>query len=203
VQFGFSTLGADASDLRENITEIMEQGLSEDAALAALTTNAAANLGVSESLGSIDPGKIANLIVADGPLFDSDTHYHYVFVDGQKFAYDKASRASNDSTDTGNDVLSGSWMFTAFTPDGDQSAEASFRKSGDDWSGTMTYEGVGVAMPFTQVKLDGRSLSVTWNDPDNGPMTVTGRISGDEFEGSISMGGEEMFVTGVRDSRPQ
>jgi imidazolonepropionase-like amidohydrolase len=41
--------------------------------------------GVDSRIGSIDVGKIANLVVADGDLFADQTKIKYVFVDGRKF----------------------------------------------------------------------------------------------------------------------
>jgi len=104
--FGFSSLGADAKDIRANIREMIENGLPEDVALAAMTTNAAQLLGLEASLGSIDTGKIANLIVTDGDIFAEDTHYHTVFVDGHKYEYEKKKDKKEESDKTESDEKS-------------------------------------------------------------------------------------------------
>ncbi|MCZ6705335.1 MAG: amidohydrolase family protein [Bacteroidetes bacterium] len=199
VSFGFTTRGAKTKDIRKNIREMIDRGLSEDAALAALTTHAAANLGLSESLGSVDVGKIANLIVADGPLFDVNTKYQYVFVDGKKFFYEKSERERQ----TDDDSLAGTWTFTAFTPDGEQSGEVVFEKDGESYTGTITYPDLDVTMELTDVSLDGDHLSFSWEDPNSGTMTVEGSISGDEFEGIVIIGEEEMLVIGVKEDSPE
>ena len=41
--------------------------------------------GVADRLGSIDKGKIANLVVTDGELFQEKTKIKYIFVDGAKY----------------------------------------------------------------------------------------------------------------------
>ena len=199
VSFGFTTRGAKTKDIRKNIREMIDRGLSEDAALAALTTHAAANLGLSESLGSVDVGKIANLIVADGPLFDANTKYQYVFVDGKKFFYEKSERERQ----TDDDSLAGTWTFTAFTPDGEQSGEVVFEKDGESYTGTITYPDLDVTMELTDVSQDGDHLSFSWEDPNSGTMTVEGSISGDEFEGIVIIGEEEMLVIGVKEDSPE
>lgn len=199
VSFGFTTRGAKTKDIRKNIREMIDRGLSEDAALAALTTHAAANLGLSESLGSVDVGKIANLIVADGPLFDANTKYQYVFVDGKKFFYEKSERERQ----TDDDSLAGTWTFTAFTPDGEQSGEVVFEKDGESYTGTITYPDLDVTMELTDVGLDEDHLSFSWEDPNSGTMTVEGSISGDEFEGIVIIGEEEMLVIGVKEDSPE
>ncbi|MCW3053637.1 MAG: amidohydrolase containing protein, partial [Chthonomonadales bacterium] len=61
-------------------------GLSRDAALKALTTNAAAILGVSDQMGSLEPGKLANVIVTDGDPMEITTHMHNLFIAGQPVA---------------------------------------------------------------------------------------------------------------------
>lgn len=64
---------ASASDSREQFAErlatAIKHGLPPERALAMLTTNPARLLGVDKHLGTIEPGKVANLVVADGPLF--------------------------------------------------------------------------------------------------------------------------------------
>lgn len=51
------------------LRKAIDHGLSKDAALAMLTTRPAAMLGVADRLGTIAPGKVANLTIADGDLF--------------------------------------------------------------------------------------------------------------------------------------
>jgi imidazolonepropionase-like amidohydrolase len=60
---------------------VKEGGLPEDAALKALTVNAAKVAGTGDRLGTIEKGKLANVIVADGNLMDSPKIRH-VFVAG-------------------------------------------------------------------------------------------------------------------------
>jgi imidazolonepropionase-like amidohydrolase len=63
----------------------MDSGLSRDAAVRAMTLSAAELYGVADRLGSIEKGKIANLVVTSGELFQDKTQVKYVFVDGMKF----------------------------------------------------------------------------------------------------------------------
>lgn len=88
IRFGFSTKGVKPADIHKNLRAFIENGLPEDVALAALTTNAARALGVSPRLGTIEPGKIANLVVTTGPLFDEDTHIKHVLVAGRIHTYE-------------------------------------------------------------------------------------------------------------------
>jgi len=68
-----------------NLRRAVNNGLSEDQALAALTTTPAAILGVDAILGTIEPGKVANLLVTDTPLFDKELKIRDVWVDGRRY----------------------------------------------------------------------------------------------------------------------
>jgi imidazolonepropionase-like amidohydrolase len=86
VTFAFSSLGmSDASDILANARKAVAQGLSKDAAVQAFTMNPARIMGVDDRLGSIAVGKIANLVVASGDLFEAGSKVETVFVDGDKF----------------------------------------------------------------------------------------------------------------------
>lgn len=83
VPFAFTQTGLQnpADFLRGVARTVKEGGLAEDAALRALTANAAKLAGAGERLGTIEKGRIANLIVTEGALFDTPRIRH-VFVAG-------------------------------------------------------------------------------------------------------------------------
>jgi imidazolonepropionase-like amidohydrolase len=83
IPFAFSMGGLQnpAEFVRSVARTVKEGGLSEDAALKALTVNAAKLAGVGDRLGTLEKGKIANVIVAEGNLLDSPRIRH-VFVAG-------------------------------------------------------------------------------------------------------------------------
>ncbi|HTS12313.1 MAG TPA: amidohydrolase family protein [Candidatus Limnocylindrales bacterium] len=86
VTFAFSSDGLSGpKDILKNVKKSIDAGLAPDAALRALTLDAAGILGASEQLGSIEPGKIANLVVTDGDIFNEKTKVKDVFVDGKFF----------------------------------------------------------------------------------------------------------------------
>jgi imidazolonepropionase-like amidohydrolase len=58
-------------------------GMPEDAALRALTLDAASILGVGDRMGSLETGKLANLIVTDGDPLEITTHLHNLFIAGK------------------------------------------------------------------------------------------------------------------------
>ncbi len=86
VQFGFYTDGiTDPEEALRNARLAIDAGLPRDAAVHAMTLGAADIYGVADRLGSLERGKIANILVTDGDLFADGTKVRMVFVDGRKY----------------------------------------------------------------------------------------------------------------------
>ena len=84
VLFAFESNGlVEAKDFLKNAQKTVAGGLSKESALKALTLNAATIAGAADRLGSLDRGKIANIVVTDGDLFDEKTAIKHVFVNGR------------------------------------------------------------------------------------------------------------------------
>lgn len=85
VKFCFSTGdAAHVRDLPYHAATAAAFGLPKDEALKAVTLNTAEILGVSDQLGSLDKGKIANVIVTDGDPLEVRTQVKYLFIAGQE-----------------------------------------------------------------------------------------------------------------------
>lgn len=79
----FGSAGLDSRHLPYQAGTAVGYGLPYDAALRSVTLAPAELLGVAGELGSIDPGKRAHLVVADGDILEVTTRIRYVFVDGR------------------------------------------------------------------------------------------------------------------------
>jgi imidazolonepropionase-like amidohydrolase len=85
VLFAFESSGlSEPKDFLKNAQKTVANGLSKDAAIKALTINAATIAGAADRLGSLDQGKIANVIVTEGDLFEEKTTIKHVFVNGRE-----------------------------------------------------------------------------------------------------------------------
>ena len=86
VKFSFSSIGVDtpAGALRA-VKKAIDAGLASADALRAMTLSAAEIYGVSQRLGSIEKGKIANLTVTKGDLFQDSTRVQFVLIDGIRY----------------------------------------------------------------------------------------------------------------------
>jgi len=91
IPFTFTSHGLkDIKSFLANIRKGIDYGLSEPAALAALTTVPASVCGIANIAGTIEPGKLADFIVASGPIFAEKTTIYSVWIDGHKYEVNPA-----------------------------------------------------------------------------------------------------------------
>lgn len=80
------------SDLRDvrsfsvNLRKAIDAGLSEKKALEALTKTPATLLGIYDTVGSLDRGKLANFLITSGPIFNEKTTIIQNWIQGVKYA---------------------------------------------------------------------------------------------------------------------
>lgn len=85
VPVALSSWGLDGpEEFRTHILAAVEAGLSADDALRALTVTPAEILGLDGSMGTIESGKLANLVVTDGDLFSEDGQIREVYLEGER-----------------------------------------------------------------------------------------------------------------------
>ncbi|MEX2467993.1 MAG: amidohydrolase family protein [Gemmatimonadota bacterium] len=97
VRFAFHSGGDDPGALVDGVRRAVAHGLSEADAIRALTLSPAEIFGVADRLGSVEAGKIANVVVASGDLFEPGTRIETVFVDGARFDVTRAVVASDET----------------------------------------------------------------------------------------------------------
>jgi len=61
----------------------VKAGMDPFEALKAITINPARQIGIEDRVGSLEPGKDADIVIADGDPMVSDTVVRYVLVDGK------------------------------------------------------------------------------------------------------------------------
>src|SRR6267378_3257096 len=88
VKFAFYSGAITApKDILKAAKKSIEAGLSPDAAIRAFTLTPAEIFGVADRLGSIENGKIANLVVADGDIFEEKTKLNLYSSTGDNSPY--------------------------------------------------------------------------------------------------------------------
>ncbi|CAN5375833.1 amidohydrolase [soil metagenome] len=75
--------GAEVRDLPYQAGLAASFGLSKEDALKSVTLYAAEVLGVADKMGSLEVGKMANVVVADGDILDGRTNIKYIFIGGR------------------------------------------------------------------------------------------------------------------------
>jgi len=86
VKFALYSDGTDAPrDFQRAVKKAIDAGLAREDAVRALTLSPAEIYGIADRVGSIEKGKIANLVITKGEIFDDRTQVVMVFVDGKKY----------------------------------------------------------------------------------------------------------------------
>jgi len=104
-EIALTTYGlTDRKSFRRNLRLALDRGLSEEDALAALTTVPAKLCGVEKQLGTIEAGKIANLTIVDGQgYFDPEAKVREVWIDGRIYR-GPVEEAKKPKTDDAEEV---------------------------------------------------------------------------------------------------
>ena len=210
VKFAFTSGSLRPQDFIANVQKAVENGLSKDEALRALTINAAEIFGAADQLGTIEVGKIANLVVASGDLLAKDTKVRHVFIDGGQIELKKPDAAparggmgggrpggppSGPAIDP-----SGTWSLVVQSPQGDIGAQLTLSKDGEQVSGTLGTPMGNVAIKSGRVTGNQIRLTAT---VDMGGQSIdaviSGSIEGDSMRGTMVMGAMGSFeFTGTR-----
>ncbi|MFN7930529.1 MAG: amidohydrolase family protein [Blastocatellia bacterium] len=217
------------SDFIANAARAVEAGLPKDEALKALTIYPAQIFGVAEQLGSIEKGKIANLIVTSGDLFNRDTKIKYTFVDGKQYVIKEApatapgrggfpagggrsggrpgnappANALVAAPATAAIDVSGTWTLTVNPPGGGAiNRTLTLKQSGDKVTGEITSG--GGAVPISDGKVSGNELTfayaIHYNDNDL-LITARAKVEGNSLSGMMETNGTGYDFSGTRNPK--
>ncbi len=92
----FALVSAHAPNFLTGVKKAIEKGLPREAALRAVTLGAAEALGVSDRTGSLEAGKLANIVAWSGDPLSKDGKVKMVFVDGQLYEPDERPDLKKD-----------------------------------------------------------------------------------------------------------
>jgi imidazolonepropionase-like amidohydrolase len=229
VKFAFTsgTLTRPA-DFIANAARAIEAGLPKDEALKAMTLYPAQIFGVAEQLGSIEKGKIANLIVTSGDLFGKDTKVKHTFVDGKQYVIKDApapprgmpgampggpgggrpgggrppNAANTDAAPAAasNINVAGTWTLTVNPPGGGPVTRTlTLKQDGNKITGEISSRDGMV--PIGDVKLSGNELSFIYVLKYNDNELIIGaraKIEGDSLSGMMQANDTSYDFSGTR-----
>jgi len=179
VQFALTSGGGQA-DILEGARKAIEYGLSEEAALSAITATPASLLGL-DGITQIEESRAATFVVTDGPLFDEETAVLYTFVEGG-LEVGKKARGTGEAPAVN---MTGTWEMTVDSEMGSMSAKVIFTQDGAEFAGSMQSD-------FGESKIkdgvvSGNDITFTVVFAMGGESTeleFTGTAEGDQASGS-------------------
>ena len=174
VRFAFQS-GAmtDLSDFLSNARRIVENGLGRDDALRALTLWPAEIFAVANQIGSVETGKIANLTIMRGDLFDRNSQIAHVFIDGRPIER-KLTIPGGD----GRINIAGTWMLNVDLGKGELVATLTFVQEGEQLRGSMQGS-------LGSAEIANASVSASGDVRFTAPVTVEGQTREATFTGSV------------------
>ena len=191
VRFAFESGSlTNISDLMVNVGHVIENGLSTTDALRAFTIWPATILGVENQLGSIETGKIANLTVTRGDLFERNSRVVHVFIDGRPvdlrpapldFGIDIGARSSPIGT----------WNLTVNLGQGEKAATLTLQREGEQLTGSISGSlGAGeIANASTPLPGQVRFTVSLQIEGQTKEATFEGTVSNDQMRGSVTVVG--------------
>ena len=202
VQFAFSSDGLSGpADIFEAVRKAIAEGLSHEDALAAFSSDAAAMFGAADRVGTIEKGKIANLVLANDWPWAEAVEVASVFVDGRRYVERKSEEPKEQP---GSDV-SGSWALVMKSQRGDREMTMQIDMAEDGKvSGEMSGEsgetkledahmGADKLRFKTTREFNGRSMTASW--------TLT--VEGEKLSGTMSAGPMAMDISGERTAKAE
>ncbi len=191
VRFAFQSGGMqNIADFLTNANKSVENGLSKDAAIRAMTLSAAEIFGVDNRVGSIERGKIANLIVSRGDIFNKDKQITQVFVDGRLFEQKDKPKPPPTAAGTQPGALAqvaGNYTITIEIPGQPLPATLNLTQQESVLSGNFQSQ-LGTA-PIKDGKVTAEGFSFTANVEFSGQqveLVVSGRVTGNQISGTMT-----------------
>jgi hypothetical protein len=169
--------------------------------LKAMTIHPAEALGIDNILGSLEKGKIANVVLTSGEIFDEKTQVQRVFVDGISFTIKQPPKETKATEVQTN--ISGKWKAELASAMGNMESTIEFRQDGDQVSGTISTD-MG-KWEINNGVLTGKDLTFTITANIMGEsinMEFSGTAETDYIEGSISFtqGSAQLRATRIPES---
>jgi len=208
IPFSISLTDVKTADIQKNLRRLIESGLSEDKALAALTTNPARLLGISSIAGTIEKGKVANLIVTDTTYFKEKANVRYVFVDGKKYKQEvKDKKKKKEGDPDAEIVLEGDWTINVNADGMTIGGSVNIKKTENGYTGSMTTDMDDEETEFDSIEVDGSNVVINMTSDVNGvqaPIQIDVVVDGSDMEGTINIANGMMTadVSGSKDENP-
>lgn len=189
VKFAFQSGGMqNINDFLTNAKKSIDGGLDKNAAVRAMTLSAAEILGIDNRLGSIETGKIANLVVSRGDVFAKDKTVTHVFVDGKLFEQkDKPKTPTTGAQPTALAQVGGSYAITVEIPGQPLQGTLNLTQQEAILTGSFQSTLGNVPIKDGRVTAEGFSFTITVEfGGQTNDVAVSGRVAGSQISGTMS-----------------
>lgn len=188
VQFALVSGPGKTSEFIPGIRKAVENGLSADDALRATTLTPARIFGIERQLGSLERGKIANVIVSDKPLFDEKSKVTHVFVDGREIRLPKEEEKKEGEAAASATPIDGTWSLTVRAPEGNVAISVTLRLEGGALTGTFSGDrGSGDIRGGTFADNNFEfTISAAQNEAEATDWVFSGSVDGNNMSGTVT-----------------
>jgi hypothetical protein len=170
-----------ASDFISGIRKAMENGLGVEDALRSVTLSPSRMFGVDRHQGSLEAGKIANVVVTDRPIFERRATVKTLLVDGQMVRPNAAADRTSFSP------VNGTWSLSVRTPQGSLAITVSLRAQAGHVSGT--FAGDRGSGDISGGIFDDETLQFTISaavDAETSDWVFRGTVRNDTIQGTVT-----------------
>ncbi len=169
----FCLTTSDLKDVKQfftNLRTAINYGLSEKTAMNALTKVPADLLHISDMVGSLDAGKLANFLITSGPIFDEKTTIYQNWVQGEK--YSVKDEILNQAVGKYNVVVNMASGAVKYTLDFKSASSATALSGKDTVTSKFYYDGRNVRLNIAPERAG-----------ETNNIRLTGLVSGNQWQG--------------------
>jgi imidazolonepropionase-like amidohydrolase len=200
ISFALASGGTRAADFVTNLKKAIAAGLPREVALAGATIRAAELAGVNAAMGSVETGKIANLIVSSAPFLADSATISDVFVDGVRYALPPppprrattnggAARGRGPGAAPTIAQFGGTWTLVTNSPQGDSEATLTVTQEGGTFTGSMVSQLGSAAIESGQIEGAKASWTITLDfGGQSFSLAYAGDVDGTRISGTVTAG---------------
>jgi imidazolonepropionase-like amidohydrolase len=186
VTFALVSGAGKTGDFIPGIRKAMDNGLSADDALKATTIWPARIFGVDRQLGSLEHGKIANVVVSDKPIFDKEAKITREFVDGREVRLPSPDKKAGESAPS---AVDGTWRLTVRSSQGDVAVTVTLHNENGALTGT--FSGDKGSGDIRNGSFDGTTVEFTvavkgQSETESSDWVFHGTLDGTSMSGSVT-----------------
>jgi len=187
------------TEILKNAKKAIQAGLPKDEALKAMTIYPAEALGIDKIMGSLEKGKIANIVLTSGEIFDEKTEVRRVFVDGILFVIEESPKESKTPAQLD---ISGTWLGDFTSAMGNMESTIEFHQDGTHVGGTISSNLGKWEIDSGVLNAKDLTFSITANIMgESVSMEFSGTAEKDQIEGILSFiqGSAKLRATRIPD----